>query len=94
MYRLHTRGPASACIHFLRDSEVTPQLIRRMLRRHHAMVAQAFWQFHCPECGFGSTEHGHLLTAHEIHCIVCLEEEGREVRLHRWEVIEVEQLAT
>ena len=54
------------------------------------MVSQAFWQFHCPECGFGDTEHGHLLTAHEIHCIVCLDEDGRYVRLHRWEVREVE----
>jgi hypothetical protein len=58
-----------------------------------AMVTQAFWHFHCPECGFGDTEHGHLLAAQEIHCIVCLEEEGREIRLHRWEVIEVEELA-
>lgn len=54
------------------------------------MVSQAFWQFHCPECGFGDTEHGHLLTAQEIHCIVCLEEDGRYVRLRRWEVREVE----
>jgi hypothetical protein len=29
----------------------------------------------------------------EIHCIVCMEEEGREVRLHRWEMIEIEKLA-
>jgi hypothetical protein len=64
-----------------------------MLKRGIAMVTQAFWHFHCPECGFGDTEHGHLLAAHEIHCIVCLEEEGREIRLHRWEVIEVEELA-
>ena len=46
---------------------------------------QAFWQFHCPECGFGDTEHGHLLSAHEIYCAVCLEEDDRQVRLHRWE---------
>jgi len=57
------------------------------------MVNQAFWQFHCPECGFGDVEHGHLLTAHEIHCIVCLEEDGRQIRLRRWEVLEVEQRA-
>jgi hypothetical protein len=43
--------------------------------------------------GFGDAEHGHLLAAHEIHCIICMEEEGREVRLHRWEVIEIQKLA-
>ena len=57
------------------------------------MVSQAVWHFHCPECGFGDVEHGHLLSAHEIHCIICMEEEGREVRLHRWEGIEIEKLA-
>jgi hypothetical protein len=54
------------------------------------MVSQAFWQFHCPECGFGDAEHGHLLTAHEIYCVVCLEEDRRHVRLHRWETLEIE----
>jgi hypothetical protein len=29
------------------------------------MINEAFWQFQCPECGFGDREHGHLLTAHE-----------------------------
>jgi len=57
------------------------------------MVSQAFWHINCPECGVGDAEHGHLLAAHEIHCIICMEEEGREVRLHRWEVIEIEKLA-
>jgi hypothetical protein len=41
------------------------------------MVAQAYWQFHCPECGFGDAEHGHLLSAHDIYCLVCMEEDGR-----------------
>ncbi len=44
----------------------------------------AHWHFHCPECGLGDGELGHLLTASEIHCIVCLEEDDREVRLQRW----------
>jgi hypothetical protein len=57
------------------------------------MINEAFWQFHCPECGFGDREHGRLLTAHEIHCVVCCEEDGRLVRLHRWEIFEVEELA-
>jgi hypothetical protein len=51
------------------------------------MDSQAFWHFHCPECSFGDTEHGQRLTAHEIHCIVCMEEESQEVRLHGREVI-------
>ena len=57
------------------------------------MINEAFWRFRCPECGFGDREHGHLLTAHEIHCVVCCEEDGRLVRLHRWEIFEVEELA-
>ena len=52
-----------------------------------------FWQFQCPECGFGDREHGYLLTAHEIHCVVCCEEDSRLVRLHRWEIFEIEELA-
>ena len=56
------------------------------------MDSQAFWHFQCPTCGFGDTEHGHLLTAHEIYCVVCLEEVGECIRLHRWEMIEVEKL--
>lgn len=55
------------------------------------MVSQAFWQFQCPECGFGDAEHGHLLTAHEIHCALCLEETGTHVRLYRWETLEAEE---
>jgi hypothetical protein len=62
-------------------------------REKHPTVSQAFWHFHGPECGFGDSEHGYLLTAQEIHCIVCMEEEGREVRLHRWEMIEIDKLA-
>ena len=54
------------------------------------MNQQAFWQFHCPECGIGDRELGHTLTAHEIYCVVCLDETGRQVRLHRWEVVEAE----
>jgi hypothetical protein len=58
------------------------------------MTNQDFWSFHCPECGMGDLELGHKLTAHEIHCVVCLDETGRQVRLHRWEeVVEVEEIA-
>src|ERR1700710_2917398 len=58
-----------------------------------AMDTQAFWHFRCPECGFGDTEHGHLLTAHEIYCLICQEEDRRQVRLHRWEATEVKEPA-
>jgi hypothetical protein len=43
------------------------------------------FRFHCPECGFGDHEVGHLTRDTEIHCVVCLEEEGRLIRLHCWE---------
>ena len=43
------------------------------------------FRFQCPECGFGDCEVGHLTPEATIHCVVCLEEEGRLVRLHCWE---------
>ena len=42
-------------------------------------------RFHCPECGFGDYEVEHLTSETEIHCVVCSEEEGRLIRLQRWE---------
>ena len=47
-------------------------------------VCEAVWHFHCPECGFGDREFGYLLADEEVHCMVCLEEGGRSVRLRRW----------
>lgn len=52
---------------------------------------EAYWHFQCPECGFGDGEFGYLISAVEIHCTVCLEEKGREVRLHRWQPAEQNQ---
>ena len=43
------------------------------------------FRFHCPECGFGDREVGHLTAKVEVYCVICLEEEGRLIRLHRWE---------
>ncbi len=43
------------------------------------------WCFQCPECGLGDHEVGHLIAPDEPYCVVCLEEEGRLVRLERWE---------
>lgn len=54
------------------------------------MINQPSWRFRCPDCGFGDVEHGHLLTVEEIYCVVCLQEERRYVRLHRWEDAEAD----
>jgi hypothetical protein len=37
-------------------------------------------RFQCPECGFGDHEVGHLAAEDDV-CIVCLEEEGRQIRV-------------
>lgn len=50
-----------------------------------AQAPQTIRHFHCPECGFGDYEVGHLTDRDTICCIVCLEERGREVRLQVWE---------
>ena len=42
-------------------------------------------RFQCPECGLGDHEVGHLIAEIEIYCVICLEEDGRLIRLHRWE---------
>ena len=49
-----------------------------------AQLQEAVWHFHCPECGFGDREFGYLLPDDELHCLICIEADGREVRLHRW----------
>jgi hypothetical protein len=41
--------------------------------------------FQCPECGFGDYEVGYLTDGAEAYCIICQEEDGRIVRLQRWE---------
>jgi hypothetical protein len=45
-------------------------------------------RFQCVECGFGDFETGHLVAEDEVYCVICLEQEGRLVRLHRWEIVE------
>jgi hypothetical protein len=42
-------------------------------------------RFQCPECGFGDHEAGHLVAAADIYCVVCLEEQGRQIRVECWE---------
>lgn len=41
--------------------------------------------FQCPECGFGDYEVGHLVACTEIYGVVCLGEQGRKIRVERWE---------
>ena len=43
-----------------------------------------FLRFQCPECSLSDFEVGHLTGEDEIYCVVCLEEEGRLIRLQRW----------
>jgi hypothetical protein len=60
----------------------TNSLSRRLTVAGSAMATLLF---QCPECGFGHHEVGHLVGETEIHCIVCLEEHGRLIRVHCWE---------
>ena len=42
-------------------------------------------RFQCPKCGFGDYEVGHLVTEADVYCVVCLEEQGRLIRVECWE---------
>ena len=42
------------------------------------------FRFQCLECGMGDHELGPMAET-EIHCVVCLEEHGRVIRVHCWE---------
>jgi hypothetical protein len=42
------------------------------------------WHFHCPECGMGDFELGHLAGDQEFICQVCLEEGRGTIHLQRW----------
>ena len=50
-------------------------------------VAVALWHYHCPECGIGDAELGHLAVTDVLYCEVCLED-SRHVRLRRWQAPE------
>jgi hypothetical protein len=43
------------------------------------------FRFQCLDCGLGDYETGHLVAADAVYCVVCLEEDGRLIRLQRWE---------
>ena len=48
-------------------------------------------RFQCPECGMGDQEVGHLVTEAEMYCVVCLEEQNRQIRIQWWEEVEGSQ---
>ena len=47
-------------------------------------VSVPLWRYHCRDCGVGDADTQHLAADHAIYCEVCLEDEGRYVRLVRW----------
>ena len=53
-----------------------------------AHVEMRWFRFACPECGMTDEELGHLATADDLHCMVCLVDEERHVLLRRWLVEE------
>jgi hypothetical protein len=42
-------------------------------------------RFQCPNCSMGDLELGQAMDEGDIHCLVCLEELGRLIRIERWE---------
>jgi hypothetical protein len=51
-------------------------------------LLEGHWHFHCPECGMGDFELGHLADKHQFFYEVCAEE-GRLIRLQRCPADEV-----
>jgi len=47
-------------------------------------MADGFWCFQCPVCGFGHDEFGRLAEDQEFVCEICLEDGHGEIRLERW----------
>jgi len=45
----------------------------------------AMLSLQCSVCCFGHREIGHLMDESEIHCVVCVEEQGRYIHVHCWE---------
>jgi hypothetical protein len=62
--------------------ESNPLRLRLIVRRVRLTMGKL--RFHCPECGMGDFEIGPMPEA-EIHCVVCLDEQGRLIRLACWE---------
>jgi len=43
------------------------------------------FRLECPKCGFGDHELGYLASKSDVYCVVCLEEQGRQIRVECWE---------
>jgi hypothetical protein len=61
------------------------RLGRCLLSAGRSPMADGYWHFHCPECGFGSAELGRLAADQEMHCEICIDEDRGTVRLQRWQ---------
>ena len=42
------------------------------------------WHFECQDCEFDNNEFGRLLVDDEIHCPLCLLDNGHHVVLRKW----------
>lgn len=73
----------------LRDRKADSQM-KICLEEMHRHGQPSFLAVSLPRTRVRRYRTRHLLTAQEIHCTVCLEEDGRYVRLHRWEALDRE----
>jgi hypothetical protein len=55
-----------------------------------ARTRDTYWRFQCPECGLGDHEVGHLVSRDDVYCVICFEEDARQVRLRKWEETEAD----
>jgi hypothetical protein len=51
----------------------------------------ALIHFQYPECSLGDYEVGHISGDADGYCVVCLEEQGRQIRVECWEEGEGDQ---
>jgi hypothetical protein len=69
----------------LRDSDRSSYGLTFTGGRAMQVPAATREHFQCPRCSMGDYETSHLLRPHEEFCFVCLEEDGLNVRMERWE---------
>ena len=62
----------------------TSLTVRERYVEERSQRSDVLFRFVCPDCGMSDRELGHLSAIDEIHCIVCLIDEDRHVRLRRW----------
>jgi hypothetical protein len=51
----------------------------------HARRSARCFAFRSPECGGGDYQVGHLVDETGICCIICLKEQGRQIRVECWQ---------